>query len=150
MKPSLLKEGGSKSREDFSVHPHIFRTHTAGRQGWRPPTFFVLTFARAPVGSIHESTAGFAPVFHDLLEKSSRFLLHKNHRLAAARSRLGSDSPPDCHSLPRRHYVTFSKEGFFGSLAKRRGEKRQQSLFSLGAKNRSRFCRTLLKTQRRF
>ena len=28
------------------------------------------------------------------------------HRLAAARSRHGSDSPPDCHSLPCRHYAT--------------------------------------------
>ena len=27
-------------------------------------------------------------------------------RLAAARSRRGSDSPPDCHSLPRRHFAT--------------------------------------------
>ena len=26
--------------------------------------------------------------------------------LAAARSRRGSDSPPDCHSLPRRHFAT--------------------------------------------
>ena len=27
-------------------------------------------------------------------------------RLAAARSRHGSDSPPDCHSLPCRHFAT--------------------------------------------
>ena len=27
------------------------------------------------------------------------------HRLAAARSRHGSDSPPDCHSLPCRHFA---------------------------------------------
>ena len=27
-------------------------------------------------------------------------------RLAAARSRRGSDSPPDCHSIPRRRFAT--------------------------------------------
>ena len=26
--------------------------------------------------------------------------------LAAARSRRGSDSPPDCHSIPRRRFAT--------------------------------------------
>ena len=35
-------------------------------------------------------------------------------RLAAARSRRGSDSPPDCHSLPRRHCATL--ESFKGRL----------------------------------
>ena len=32
------------------------------------------------------------------------------HRLAAARSRLGSDSPLDCHSLPRRRFATSRRE----------------------------------------
>ena len=36
------------------------------------------------------------------------------HRLAAARSRHGSDSPPDCHSLPCRHCATL--ESFKGRL----------------------------------
>ena len=31
-------------------------------------------------------------------------------RLAAARSRHGSDSPPDCHSLPCRHFATPEEE----------------------------------------
>ena len=30
----------------------------------------------------------------------------RRQRLAAARSRHGSDSPPDCHSLPCRHFAT--------------------------------------------
>ena len=34
----------------------------------------------------------------------------QHHRLAAARARRGSDSPPDCHSIPRRRYAT-SREG---------------------------------------
>ena len=36
------------------------------------------------------------------------------HRIAAARSRHGSDSPPDCHSLPCRHCATL--ESFKGRL----------------------------------
>ena len=31
--------------------------------------------------------------------------------LTAVRSRLGSDSPPDCHSLPRRRFATSSDGG---------------------------------------
>ncbi len=31
--------------------------------------------------------------------------------LAAARSRRGSDSPPDCHSIPRRRFATQEKPG---------------------------------------
>ena len=34
----------------------------------------------------------------------------RRQRLAAARSRRGSDSPPDCHSLPRRHFATPEEE----------------------------------------
>ena len=33
------------------------------------------------------------------------------HLLAAARSRRGSDSPPDCHSIPRRRFATQEKPG---------------------------------------
>ena len=32
-------------------------------------------------------------------------------RLAAARSRRGSDSPPDCHSIPRRRFATLEQGG---------------------------------------
>ena len=34
----------------------------------------------------------------------------RRQRLAAARSRHGSDSPPDCHSLPCRHFATPEEE----------------------------------------
>jgi len=37
------------------------------------------------------------------------------HPLAAARSRLGSDSPPDCHSLPRRRFATHRRRSLFAS-----------------------------------
>ena len=33
------------------------------------------------------------------------------HRLAAARSRRGSDSPPGCHSMPRRRFATLVTKG---------------------------------------
>ena len=33
------------------------------------------------------------------------------HRLAAARSRRGSDSPPGCHSTPRRRFATLVTKG---------------------------------------
>ena len=33
------------------------------------------------------------------------------HRLAAARSRRGSDSPPGCHSAPRRRFATLVTKG---------------------------------------
>ena len=33
----------------------------------------------------------------------------RRQRLAAARSRHGSDSPPDCHSLPYRHFATLQQ-----------------------------------------
>ena len=40
-----------------------------------------------------------------------RHLLRKCHRLAAARSRRGSDSPPGCHSTPRRRFATLRRGG---------------------------------------
>ena len=45
----------------------------------------------------------------------------RRQRLAAARSRHGSDSPPDCHSLPCRHFAALkgSQADFlltFGSM----------------------------------
>ena len=36
------------------------------------------------------------------------------HRLAAARSRRGSDSPPGCHSTPRRRFATLVTKGRLG------------------------------------
>ena len=36
----------------------------------------------------------------------------KCHRLAAARSRRGSDSPPGCHSTPRRRFATLHRGGY--------------------------------------
>ena len=38
-------------------------------------------------------------------------LAAKCHRLAEAEGRLGSDSPPGCHSLPRRRFATSSDGG---------------------------------------
>ena len=45
----------------------------------------------------------FSPLFYPLRRQG-------RHRLAAARSRSGSDSPPDCHSLPCRHFATPKEE----------------------------------------
>ena len=42
-------------------------------------------------------------------------------RLTAARSRRGSDSPPDCHSLPRRHSATPEEEPSLCTDTKTRG-----------------------------
>ena len=40
----------------------------------------------------------------------SQSRLRRDSCLAAARSRRGSDSPPDCHSLPRRRFATLKGE----------------------------------------
>ena len=45
----------------------------------------------------------FSPLFYPLRRQG-------RHRLAAARSRHGSDSPPDVHSLPCRHFSTLKEE----------------------------------------
>ena len=45
----------------------------------------------------------FSPLFYPLRRQG-------RHRLAAARSRHGSDSPPDCRSLPCRHFSTLKEE----------------------------------------
>ena len=42
------------------------------------------------------------------------------HRLAAARSRRGSDSPPGCHSIPRRRFAALVTKGRLGLLQIRR------------------------------
>ena len=45
----------------------------------------------------------FSPLFYPLRRQG-------RHRLAAARSRHGSDSPLDCYSLPCRHFATLKEE----------------------------------------
>ena len=45
----------------------------------------------------------FSPLFYPLRRQGQ-------HRLAAARSRSGSERPPDCRSLPCRHFATLKEE----------------------------------------
>ena len=46
----------------------------------------------------------------------------KCHRLAAARSRRGSDSPPGCHSTPRRRFAALHRGGFAAAAGTGRTE----------------------------
>ena len=53
---------------------------------------------------------------HPMAQQNGRLLIPSGfvpltHRLAAARSRRGSDSPPGCHSTPRRRFATLVTKG---------------------------------------
>ena len=73
-KGSLAKGGKSRRRrEDFSVHSRIFRTHVPGSPRMAIPTDFAPTFAHASVGSIHESTAGYAHICGSMMASTPTF-----------------------------------------------------------------------------
>ena len=70
-------------------------------------TFYCFTWLFVASLSREVASAAFAEVGGSLnLMKPHSLSRLRRQRLAAARSRHGSDSPPDCHSLPCRHCAT--------------------------------------------
>ncbi len=74
-------------------------------------TFYCFTWLFVASLSREVASAAFAEVGGSLnLMKPHSLSRLRRQRLAAARSRHGSDSPPDCHSLPCRHFATPEEE----------------------------------------
>ena len=91
-----------------------------GRCGHRPLRGFCVIAVRLCGFVIAFRTGGAKPLPYVTTKRetaqSGRLLIPSVtaapcHRLAAARSRRGSDSPPGCHSTPRRRFATLVTKG---------------------------------------